>query len=376
MRSIASEVMLRRVLKKIKKELLLLNNLTKNYKITKYYAHLSVLSKSLIDSQYTINFCPICKSDDIHVFARFPLNVPNDQNHSLLYFDYSKIDIELLKGNKEMLDKTLGFFLSVVWKFCRNCKNGSLATQFSEEHLLRYYKEYYTRVKKTDILRCNTKELHGRYLSTLLHKNSSVLEIGAAEGIAAEYLALKGYNVYVYEPSRYFSRQLERSSLIKYTDDLTALAGSLDAIYLHHVLEHIPDPVNYIKSLRQVLKNEGLLFIQVPDLSLQINMLSKIIKKSIYSIFNRPYFDFEVIQNKTSKKNNSDDWFDSLANDHITAFTPEGIEYVIKEGGYKLTGLIQSDKNRITFDNEKYAWPIDEETGSPPNGLTLTARKT
>ena len=240
--------------------------------------------------------------------------------------------------------------------------------------MIKYYTDFYKRDKKADHSRRNTKELHGKYLSTLLPHNSTILEIGAADGITAEYLARHEYKVYVYEPSKQFSKQLKQSSHLTYIDDHTSFSGTFDAIYLHHVLEHIPKPIQYIRTLRSLLKEKGVLLVQVPDLSLQLSLLDRMCRRKIYTLFNRPYFDFKMF-NCEMHNNEATKWFDALANDHINAFTREGIEYIMKESNYHVETIIQSTEDRITYNNINYAWPVDEETGNTPNGLTIIARK-
>ena len=41
--------------------------------------------------------------------------------------------------------------------------------------------------------------------------------------------------------------------------------GSLDLISMFHVLEHLPEPVNALRTLGEKLKPEGLIYIEVPN---------------------------------------------------------------------------------------------------------------
>lgn len=343
--------------------------LLKNYKEIKEISHLSLLSKDNMEN-YLAKRCPICQSEDIHLFVKLPLGVPGRQNHSLLYFDYKKVDIDALLKRKDVLDDTLGFFLSVPWNFCNICNNASLAISFSSEHTLEYYSKYYRREWGSEPNRKNTKILHGKYLSSLLSKKSKILEIGSAEGFSAEFLARKGHDVFVLEPSGQFKEKLRRSYNFKYIDNINTVGDVFDAIYLHHVLEHIPDPIGYIRTLSVFLKSDGILLIQVPDLSLQLGILRKIMKRNIFAIFNCPnYFFYE------QSKEESFPWFDALANDHVSAFTPKGLQYILNESNMDIIDIIRSTPDRITYNPEKFAYPIDEITGNTPNGITLLAKK-
>lgn len=344
----------------------------KNYNEIKRISWLSVLSLGNI-KQYSIFRCPICKGEDINLFVKLPLGAPGNQKHSLLYFDYKKIDMCLLKDGKDILDSTLGFFLLIPWNFCNDCKNASIGVSFSNEHLLEYYSKYYLRKGGDEPNRRSTKELHGKYLSSLLGKNSKILEIGAAEGFTAEYLADQGHEVFVYDPCS-LKQKLKQVSSLKYLDNIDVEGMSFDAIYLHHVLEHIFDPISHVKILCRLLKEDGLLMLQVPDVSLQFGILKKLLKREIYAFFNPPYFSLNGIAYEFSGEN-AYHWFDALANDHVCAFTPEGLTYVLKRSGMQIIEIIRSTEERIISDSRKYSWPVDEITGNTPNSITVLAKR-
>lgn len=49
-----------------------------------------------------------------------------------------------------------------------------------------------------------------------------------------------------------------------------------DAIILNNVLEHIPDPIKTLRAAKQLLKTQGLIFIEVPNIgSLQFKIFGK-----------------------------------------------------------------------------------------------------
>ncbi len=45
-------------------------------------------------------------------------------------------------------------------------------------------------------------------------------------------------------------------------------------------------------------------------------------------------------------------WFDAFANDHISAFTPEGIKYILEESDLHIVDIIQSTKTHFYKKNE------------------------
>ena len=344
-------------------------------KHVKHLAGLSMLSEENLP-RYSLSACPICYSRDYYPLVRMPFGHPDGQTHSLLYFDYASADMEPVLASKHKLDRYLGFVVSVPWSFCNNCKNGSLALDLTQEHLETYYSRYYERARSIHKYRRATKELHARFLCRFLKPGSRVLEMGAADGFAAEYVASQGHEVTVFEPSRNYHSRLETIfGITNISDPSTLPPESFDAVYLHHVFEHIASPTEYAKTLNQLLKPSGLLLIQVPDLSLQMLPYRKTLKRSAYILVNSPTVHTANIEYDFWSSRNSYPWIEALNNDHVSAFTPQGLAYVMEHSGFELEQLIQSTADRVTWDTANFAWPTDMDTGDQPNSLTGIFRK-
>ena len=361
--------MVKRVLSKIKN---INEQLEAFYLLVKHYKWLKRLSyKSLLFNKISLeSCCSICTSENIPLLVKMPLGIPGLQNHSLLYFNTSTIEKEKMMEEKRTMDLTLGFFLSVPWYFCSHCKNATLGTAIDETHLLNYYSKFYRRKNTANNKRKMTKELHGRFLDSLLNGKKIILEVGAADGFTAEYLANKEHEVYVYEPSS-FQSILRGKKIIKCINNLeNDLNITFDVIYMHHVLEHIYNPIKYLKKISRFLKVGGIIFIQVPDLSLQNEVLKSEIKRYIHSLFNKPEVNKPTYNFQPKKAYK---WFDALANDHVSAFSSEGLKYILAESGFYLKTMIQTTTDNITHDDTKYSWPVDKTTGNTPNSLTVIA---
>lgn len=90
-------------------------------------------------------------------------------------------------------------------------------------------------------------------------KEKSILEIGCGKGTFLELLRSKGFYVVGTDPayegnSDYIIKQHFKASL--------GISG--DAIILRHVLEHMPDPIDFLISIREANGGKGLVYIEVP----------------------------------------------------------------------------------------------------------------
>lgn len=370
--------MIKRLITKPKAVLNRVNTLLayyRNYGRIKRAAELSMLSPGNIQ-QNRLTQCSICGSGDYHPLIDFPVGYPEGQGHCLMYFDATQKDITSVVEMKETLDRTLGFTLSVPWSFCNRCKNGTLAMEITQEHLNGFYSRHYKRSQAPHPLRKVTKELHGNYLCEFLQPGSSVLEIGAAEGYASGCVASQGHQVSAFEPSTEYHPILNELPGVTMESDFENLVDrEFDAIFLHHVLEHIAGPMDYLKLLHRMIKPGGILFVQVPDLEPQVAQYSRGLRRSPYSILNRHVVSRDQIEYDFWGEKNAVDWLEALLNDHVSAFTLEGLSLVMEECGFSVEQTSQSTADKVTYDSGKWSWPVDVNTGNTPNSISLIARK-
>lgn len=100
---------------------------------------------------------------------------------------------------------------------------------------------------------------------------TSAIDIGSSAGILLQAIqkAFHGQVTGV-EPGIMYRSYSESKGLKVYPsleEYINTTTGRVDLITMMHVLEHLPDPVKYLSYLRdQILKKEGLLAIEVPNL--------------------------------------------------------------------------------------------------------------
>jgi len=101
-----------------------------------------------------------------------------------------------------------------------------------------------------------------------------IVEVGANDGAFLELLSDRGFvNLIGIEPSKacadscrkkgyrvkesYLDDELSKSIRIKH--------GPARAVICRHTLEHVPNPSGFLKNMRQLLADEGILFVEVPS---------------------------------------------------------------------------------------------------------------
>lgn len=352
----------------------LLTMLILRYRLVKRFSSSSVLADKSVASGR--EFCPVCGTREHGPFFSFPLGWPEGQNHALLYFDYGSNDMDALWKVRPILDRLLGFFVQTPWSFCRKCQNAFLNVEFSPEHLDTYYSRIYRRSRAIHPLRAATKELHGRYLDALLAPGSTILEVGAAEGFTAKYLADAGHQVFAAELSADHAEKLRDLSGVKYVEDPSLLPqGTFDCVYSHHVLEHVFDPREFVQGLMGLLRDDGLFFVQVPDVSSQAGIYMKYLRRSPLNLVNPYRLDLDVGDYRFADATGVFPWFEALLNDHVIAYTPEGLGNLLRGCGLRVENITLTQLSDVTIDPAVYAWPVDTNTGNTPNSLTAVARK-
>ncbi len=307
--------------------------------------------------------CPLCREKNLKPLIDMPIGWPMVQNDHLLYFDLKNDHGTILKY-RSFIEKTAGFMLNLPWVFCDGCKNAFLNVSLPESQLELYYSKFYQRLAISNEKRKNTKEVHARYIDGLISRQSNILEIGSAEGYAASYLRRCGHRVW--------ENELSNGKGDRHLED-----AGFDCIFLHHVFEHFEKPISFLQHSYRALKPNGLLIIQVPDLSLQMGLYLKSFRWCHYRLWNFLRVNEGLIEQSEifCKKFQTYKWMDALSNNHLFAFTPNGLTSLLERADFQIQVVQQTTQDRLMFKPEEYSWPVDRENGQTPNGLTVVATK-
>jgi 2-polyprenyl-3-methyl-5-hydroxy-6-metoxy-1,4-benzoquinol methylase len=140
--------------------------------------------------------------------------------------------------------------------------------------------------KAEEHIAANDPTRHRRmiYLSPHLNSNSNLLEVGCSSGFMLLPLKEAGHSCTGIEPSGVFSEFVKSRGLTVY-DSLDQLQRSVpnaqfDIILHFFVLEHIADPLSFLKAQLALLKPGGKIIFEIPNAA-----------DPLYSVYDIPAFE-------------------------------------------------------------------------------------
>lgn len=102
------------------------------------------------------------------------------------------------------------------------------------------------------------------YINATNPGKGALLDIGTGTGDFLLSAKKKGWDVHGTEPNKK-ARLLAKEKGVSVSEELTVEKKKYDVITMWHVLEHVPDLKEQIKSLSRLLADNGTLFIAVPN---------------------------------------------------------------------------------------------------------------
>lgn len=101
-------------------------------------------------------------------------------------------------------------------------------------------------------------------------QGSQILDIGSGSGEFLYFACLDGFDATGIEPHRgyaeYSAHSLGLRVINRDYDNAGLQPESWSAVSCNHVLEHLPDPVSFLSFMNLILKENGILSIEVPDI--------------------------------------------------------------------------------------------------------------
>ena len=157
----------------------------------------------------------------------------------------------------------------------------------------------------------------------------NILDYGCGTGAFIHHMEKSSWNCHAIEPSSLARESAKNKCAFEITDESgleNIQDGSLDAITLWHVMEHIYPLHERLTRFRELLSNKGTLFVALP------NMQSLDAKK-----YGRPWAAWDVPK-------------------HIYHFSPDNVQLLLKRFGFELikTKPMLLDAFYISMLSEKY----------------------
>lgn len=155
-----------------------------------------------------------------------------------------------------------------------------------------YYKDYRYSVLESRKAKNFMKDLAIKAVKKINKKNPSVLEIGSGDGGQLIHFLNLGCQVLGFEPSEFLADLARKNGINTVTglfekDSAEKLPKKfrkdVDIVVLSYTFDHLPDPLEFLKEVRRVLSDNGILIIEIHD-------LSKITERNEYCLFEHEHF--------------------------------------------------------------------------------------
>lgn len=176
---------------------------------------------------------------------------------------------------------------------CRSCLAISLPSVISDQTAY-YESEAYRQevdegVDVHDYFRQHDGEQakHFAVVGTSLFRNTVVADIGCGAGSFLDYIRGVCKTSIAVEPAAHYRKSLAERGYITYPYALDALHShynAVDIIVSFSVIEHIQDPLNFLKEIHSLLRPDGKLIVSTPNAN---DILLSIIPEAYGSFFYR-----------------------------------------------------------------------------------------
>lgn len=235
------------------------------------------------------------------------------------------------------------FGFPLVYSMCKNCglvfqsNESSLAT--NQDFYIEAYRKIYQENPHPTKKDLWIQEQRANHLVDLVRSHSKVpaknaLDIGASSGtLLLKFQQVFGCEVTGVEPGAAYRAFAEKNGIVMFASIDELISESMkrfDLVSLVHVLEHLPDPVNMLSTIRELfLSDNGHLILEVPNLFVH----------------------------------------DSFELAHLTCFSPQKLVETVQQAGYDVQliarhGVPRSDMLKLYI--TLLAQPLSEDLPTPP----------
>ncbi len=129
------------------------------------------------------------------------------------------------------------------------------------------YKDRYENDKRVAGLRIDAYAAHLADFG-MWKKPLKILDVGAANGAFVDECRRLGHDAIGIEPDASFARDFVMCGYVLNVDG----EGTFDLITYHDVLEHVVNPVDELYDARHMLKSDGMIVVDVPDIAVDAGL--------------------------------------------------------------------------------------------------------
>lgn len=203
---------------------------------------------------------------------------------------------------------------------CRSCGFAHVSPLPSEEELRRFYEQEFYQQERPNYFKETKEDLrwwmatYDNYYALLERrtKGRRLLDIGSGPGHFLACGERRGWRVVGIEPSTPAAKYSSKRELTTVNDffsyDRAKKLGAFDVVHAAMVLEHVPDPVGFIRDMKKMLKKGGHIAIFCPN---DYNPLQRIL---------RDIYDFKP-------------WW-VVPRHHLNYFTVESMQRLLRRLGF------------------------------------------
>jgi 2-polyprenyl-3-methyl-5-hydroxy-6-metoxy-1,4-benzoquinol methylase len=157
-------------------------------------------------------------------------------------------------------------------------------------------------------------------------KNLKILDIGAATGEFVHEALLRGHDatgIELSEGAKQVAKEKYGIELLGTEIEALEPTEKYDVVHMSHVLEHLIDPVRTLNICQSLLRNGGILVIEVPQ---------------------QFYNDLDRLKNMLGMSRKSE--FNAYSLHHTFFFNPENMSDLLKKTGFIIKSIKTANKNR------------------------------
>ena len=206
--------------------------------------------------------------------------------------DSSKIDSILNLGNqplanalREIDDLTEEIYIPLEIIRCDNCTTVQLSVNVDPDIM---FKEYFWVTGTTKTATDHLEKLSTSISKRCIKRNPSLLEVGSNDGSLLKILKERDFGqLYGVDPAKNIVDLINEPEIIFYTDffnysftnNFTESKGNVDIVVARNVFSHVPDLVNCLKGVANLLVEDGLFIMEFHEAT---KILTEIHYDSIY----------------------------------------------------------------------------------------------